>query len=90
MCTNDKKLLHYKLNLKLNESVMPIELDPDSPEAIAKREQIAQEEEKARIEKEKIDAEYKSNEKNVKAWWEEQNPGEEFPGVAEVAEMMKE
>ena len=38
MCTNDKKLLHYKLNLKLNDSVMPIELDPNSPEATAKRE----------------------------------------------------
>jgi hypothetical protein len=45
MCTNDKKLLHYKLNLKLNEKVMPVEQDPDSPEAIAKRDKIAQQEE---------------------------------------------
>jgi len=40
MCTNDKKLLKYELNLKLNDPVMPIEVDKTSPEAIARKAHI--------------------------------------------------
>ena len=40
MCTNDKKLLKYELNLKLNDPVMPIDVDKTSPEAIARKAHI--------------------------------------------------
>lgn len=40
MCTNDKKLLKYELNLKLNDPVMPIEVDKTSPEAISRKAHI--------------------------------------------------
>lgn len=36
MCTNDKKLLHYKLNLKLNDAVLALEPEAGSPEALEK------------------------------------------------------
>lgn len=81
MCTNDKKLLHYKLSLKLNDAIMPQELDPDSPEAQERKEQIRIEDEKIRIEKEELAQKYKENEENLKKYWEETNPGEEWPGV---------
>jgi hypothetical protein len=65
MCTNDKKLLHYKLNLKLHEKIMPIELDPESPEAIEKKQIIAEQEARDAERKKEYERVNKLNDKEM-------------------------
>ena len=80
MCTNDKKLLHYKLNLKLHEKIMPIELDPESPEAIEKKQIIAEQEARDAEKKKEYERVNKLNDKELEDYWEKKNPGVPYPG----------
>jgi hypothetical protein len=48
MCKNDKKLLHYKLDLGLHDEVMPV---ANSEEDFARQARIVEKEEQERKEK---------------------------------------
>lgn len=63
---------------------MPIELDPESPEAIEKKQIIAEQEARDAERKKEYERVNKLNDKEMEDYWEKKNPGVVYPGKEEV------